>query len=205
MLKKRLITIASLVKQDAKVLDVGTDHAYLPIYLYQNKISKQIIATDVSSKALEGAKRNLEKENIRDIKLICTDGLNGIDDQYDTLIISGMGTNTIIKILDVKELPNNIILSSNNELYELRKYMNKRGYKIASEIVVQENNQYYDIISYEKGFQKLTTTRLKFGISNDKDYYKYLYNKTKSIFKKANISKKISLIGDLLILRILTI
>lgn len=205
MLKKRLITIASLVKQDAKVLDVGTDHAYLPIYLHQNGITKKVIATDISAKALEGAQRNLDKANIKDIKLVCTDGLNNIHEEYDTLIISGMGTSTIIKILDHQELPNNIILSSNNNLCLLREYMNKIGYKIIKEVITKENNQYYDIISYEKGIQKLSYGKLKYGISQDKDYYKFLYQKEKEIFKKTKFISKIKKIRDLVILKILTI
>ena len=204
MLKKRLQTIASFVNKDAKVIDVGTDHAYLPIYLYQNDISKDITATDISEKALEVAKKNVQKAGAK-IKLICTDGLNNIDEEYDTLIISGMGTNTIIHILDNKKLPPKIILSSNNELYKLRKYMNKIGYKIANEKVIYENNKYYDIISYEKGFEKLSPSKLKYGISHDKDYYKYLYQKQKSIMKKVHLFQKIKLIKELIILKKLSI
>ena len=37
---KRLEMIASLVTKDAKIIDIGTDHAYLPIYLYKNNITK---------------------------------------------------------------------------------------------------------------------------------------------------------------------
>lgn len=205
MLKKRLMAIADLVKKDAIVIDVGTDHAYLPIYLSQNKIAKRIIATDISQNALDGAQKNIEKANIKDITLICTDGLNGIDIFYDTLIISGMGASRIINILDNHNLPNNIILSANNDYYKLRKYMNKIGYKIAKEIVVLENDKYYDIISYEKGNEKLSNINLKYGISKDKKYYKYLYQKQKEIFKKANFIKRFSIFKELIILKKLSI
>ena len=112
MLKKRLTTIANLVTKNAKVLDVGTDHAYLPIYLIQNDITKNVIASDISENALDGAKKNITKANVKGIKLICTDGINGITDRFDTLIISGMGTSTIISILKGHILPDKIILSS---------------------------------------------------------------------------------------------
>ena len=205
MLKKRLMAIANLVKKDAIVVDVGTDHAYLPIYLSQNKIAKKIIATDISQNALDGAQKNIEKANIKDITLICTDGLNGIETIYDTLIISGMGASRIIGILDNHNLPDNIILSANNDYYKLRKYMNKIGYKIVKEIVVLENEKYYDIISYEKGKERLANIKLKYGISKDKNYYKYLYQKQKDIFKKVGFLKKIIIIKELIVLKKLSI
>ena len=205
MLKKRLMAIANLVKKDAIVVDVGTDHAYLPIYLSQNNIAKKIIATDISQNALDGAQKNIEKANIKDITLICTDGLNGIETIYDTLIISGMGASRIIGILDNHNLPDNIILSANNDYYKLRKYMNKIGYKIVKETVVLENEKYYDIISYEKGKERLANIKLKYGISKDKDYYKYLYQKQKDIFKKVGFLKKIIIIKELIVLKKLSI
>ena len=199
------MAIANLVKKNAIALDVGTDHAYLPIYLSQNKIAKKIIATDISQNALDGAQKNIEKANIKDITLICTDGLNGIETIYDTLIISGMGASRIIGILDNHNLPDNIILSANNDYYKLRKYMNKIGYKIVKETVILENEKYYDIISYEKGKERLANIKLKYGISKDKDYYKYLYQKQKDIFKKVGFLKKIIIIKELIILKRLSI
>jgi len=134
MLSLRLLTIAQLVKPNSKVLDVGTDHAYLPIYLRQMKICKEVIASDISPNALLGAQKNIERFATTGIKLVCSDGLEKISDEYDTLVISGMGTNTIIHILKEQVLPNNIILSSNNNLYELRQFMNNLGYKIVKEV-----------------------------------------------------------------------
>lgn len=205
MLKKRLTTIANLVTKNAKVLDVGTDHAYLPIYLIQNDITKNVIASDISENALDGAKKNITKANVKGIKLICTDGINGITDRFDTLIISGMGTNTIISILKGHILPDKIILSSQNELYILRKYMNKIGYKITDEKVVYENNKYYDILAYQKGKEKLSKKILRYGKSGDKKYLRFLYQKESNIFKKVGFFKKIKMIIPLLELKKMSI
>ena len=68
---KRIETLASLVDKDAYVLDIGTDHAYLPIYLYKNNITKSIVGSDISKNALEYAKTNLVKYGLENkIKLI---------------------------------------------------------------------------------------------------------------------------------------
>ena len=147
----RLLAIASLIDKGSSVLDVGTDHAYLPIFLSQNKKCKSIIASDVSSNALKMAKDNLKKYHINDVKLILSNGLDSINEEYDTIVLAGMGTSTIIKILENKKLLNTLIISSNNDLYKLRKFMNKIKYKIKEEIVILEKNKYYDIIKYQKG------------------------------------------------------
>ena len=201
----RLLAIASLIDKGSSVLDVGTDHAYLPIFLSQNKKCKSIIASDVSSNALKIAKDNLKKYHIDDVKLILSNGLDSINEDYDTIVLAGMGTSTIIKILENKKLPNTLIISSNNDLYKLRKFMNKIKYKIKEEIVILEKNKYYDIIKYQKGNEKLSYFKKMYGKSNDKKYYKYLLTKEKNIFKKVNLFKKINLLKNIIYLYIKTI
>lgn len=201
----RLLAIASLIDKGSSVLDVGTDHAYLPIILSQNKKCKSIIASDVSSNALKIAKDNLKKYHIDDVKLILSNGLENINEEYDTIVLAGMGTSTIIKILENKKLPNTLIISSNNDLYKLRKFMNKIKYKIKEEIVILEKNKYYDIIKYQKGNEKLSYFKKMYGKSNDKKYYKYLLANEKFIFKKVNLFKKLNLLKNIIYLYIKTI
>lgn len=204
MLNNRLLAIANLVDKNSIVLDVGTDHAYLPIYLSKNKICKKAIASDISQGALEGAAKNVKKYKAK-VKLVLSDGLENIEDKYDTLIISGMGTKNIMGILQNKKLPEKIILSSNNNLPELRKFMNDLNYWIVKEVVICENNKYYDIISYHYGKEYLSKIELKYGKSKDKKYYKYLYSKNKMILKKVKGLKRIQVLYEMLLLKLLTI
>ena len=60
-LPDRLQTIVDLVPKSSKVIDIGTDHAYVPIYLYLNNITKNITATDISSNVLKSTYNNLKK------------------------------------------------------------------------------------------------------------------------------------------------
>lgn len=207
MLSKRLLTVANLIKPGSKVLDVGTDHGYLPIYLRKENVCPKVIASDISAKALESAQRNVVRYNVKKIKLVVSDGLLNIEDEFDTLTISGMGTKTIIHILEsaLEKLPENIILSSNNNLYELRCYMNKIGYKIEKEVISYDKGKYYDIISYVKGKERLNYINLLLGISNDKKYFAYLYQKEKEIFKKIRFLTKIKKLPRLIILKIKSI
>ena len=184
----RIKTIASLVNKDAYLLDIGTDHAYLPIYLYENNITKNIIASDVSENVLACSLNNLKKYNLDDkIKLVLSDGFKAITDCVDTCVIAGMGTSTIIDIIDnATRLPDEFIISTHNDYYQLRKYMNGIGYSINKEIVINENSIYYIIIKYKKGKEVLKEVELLFGKSNNKEYYTYLSDYYSDLYNKSH-------------------
>ena len=86
----RLEAVASLVKENCNVLDVGTDHAYLPIILSKTGKCQSIIASDVSNNALSYGEANLKKYHITNVKLVLSDGLKNIRDKYDTLTIQSI-------------------------------------------------------------------------------------------------------------------
>ena len=106
MNSERLKTIASFVSKNDSVIDVGCDHGYLAIYLKLNNLCKNVIASDISKNALTYAINNFKKYKLN-IKYYISDGLNNIDEYYDTVIIAGMGTHTIMNILSKKKLPKN--------------------------------------------------------------------------------------------------
>lgn len=192
----RIKALASLVDKDSGLVDIGTDHALLPIYLYENKITKKVTGSDISSNALEFAKNNLKKHNLSDkIKLIVSDGFTNLNDEYDTAVISGMGTDTIKKILDRENLPKKLIISSHKNVDKLRLFMNKKGYKIIKEITLKDNDIYYDMIKYEKGIETLSNYDILVGKSNDTEYKLYILDKYKRIYKKSKNDKYLEYIN----------
>lgn len=192
----RIKALASLVDKDSRLVDIGTDHALLPIYLYENEITKKVTGSDISSNALEFAKNNLKKHNLSDkIKLIVSDGFTNLNDEYDTAVISGMGTDTIKKILDRENLPKKLIISSHKNVDKLRLFMNKKGYKIIKEITLKDNDIYYDMIKYEKGVETLSNYDILVGKSNDTEYKLYILDKYKRIYKKSKNDKYLEYIN----------
>ena len=192
----RIKALASLVDKDSRLVDIGTDHALLPIYLYENEITKKVTGSDISSNALEFAKNNLKKHNLSDkIKLIVSDGFTNLNDEYDTAVISGMGTDTIKKILDRENIPKKLIISSHKNVDKLRLFMNKKGYKIIKEITLKDNDIYYDMIKYEKGIETLSNYDILVGKSNDTEYKLYILDKYKRIYKKSKNDKYLEYIN----------
>ena len=116
-LSKRLQAVATLVDIKSRVIDVGCDHAYLDIYLTLNNENK-CIASDINKNALDIAKKNIKKYNLEEkIETKLTNGLTGIRvRKTDNIVISGMGTFTILDILKTNKLSNTLIISSNNNI-----------------------------------------------------------------------------------------
>ena len=194
-LSKRLQAVATLVDIDSRVIDVGCDHAYLDIYLTLNN-NNTCIATDINSKALDNAKNNIKKYKLsKRIKTKLTDGLTGIDIiNTDNIVISGMGTHTILEILNTNTLSDTLIISSNNDIELLRREVVKLGYCIDSEIFLYDKKKPYIIIKFIKGNKKYKDIDYKFGpiLKHNEEYKKHLIKKYEYILSSVS-SKKIFL------------
>lgn len=171
MASLRLKKICNLVDENSLVADIGTDHGIIPIELSKSCISKKIIATDISKNSLEKLEQKLiYNSNIVNIETRVSDGLDSFDEfEVDTIIISGMGGILIKEILEknlnIAKSANNLILSPNNSLDILRKFLLQNNFFIEKEDDVIENKKYYQILKVKRG---------KDFYKND---YEYLYGK----------------------------
>ena len=185
MINKKLKAIASFINTQDTVVDIGCDHAYLAIYLKENKLCKNVYASDINENALNIAKTNIQEHNL-DIETILSDGFKSIHNpNIDTAVISGMGTNSILDI--IRYAPQNInkyILCSHNNLDILRKKLYEHKLYIESEIAIYEHKKYYVIMLVTKNYQKENRLSLKYGRSNDKEYLSYLLKKEQEVLNR---------------------
>ncbi len=199
MINKRLKTIANFVSDNSNIIDVGCDHAYLSIYLVENKKNTRAIASDINEGPLRIAKSNVEASNLESlIKIKLGDGLEPIEEETDTVIISGMGGITIANMMCRKDKLKNIskiIISPNNEFYIVRKTLNENGYYVVDEAMVKDRTKYYPIIVFEKGQQKYTEDELLFGPillrTKQKDFIEFY------TFLKDNLSSYVKQLTDM--------
>jgi len=190
-LSKRLQAVATLVDIGTRVIDVGCDHAYLDIFLTQNN-NNRCLATDINENALDIARKNIKKYKLSNkIETKLTDGLTDIEiNNDDNIVISGMGTHTILDILKTNDLSDTLIISSNNNVDILRKEVIELGFYIDSEIFIIDKNKPYIIIKFKKGYKKYKKVDYMFGpiLKNNVEYKSYIKRKYSSILN--NISKK---------------
>ncbi len=150
-LSKRLSLIADFVNEGSSVCDVGTDHGYLPAFLYLSGKCKSVTATDINEKPLQSARKNLDRLNANGVRLILCDGLSGVEQEdIDTVIIAGMGGEVISGIIDrcafVHSDKVSLILQPTTAAKELRIFLSKNGFCVEKEQAIKENDKIYSVM-----------------------------------------------------------
>lgn len=170
VLSKRLAAVAEFVPQGARLLDVGSDHAYLPIALMEEGKINFAIAGEVVKGPYESAVHNVAGAGLSDkIVVRLADGLAAFEasDQVTTITICGMGGGLIADILaaGVEKLASvdRLILQPNNREDELRAWLMNNGFKLVTEEIMTENDKFYEIMVVEHGQMTLSETDLRFG------------------------------------------
>ena len=151
-MSNRLELIASFVKNGIGVADVGTDHGYIPVMLVKRGYKGNIIATDINEGPLNKAKQSLIEADCEEaVELILCNGLDGCEsEKIDTIIVAGMGGDTITGILDRAEWcareDIKLILQPVTKPEILRYWLVNNDFRITNEAQVEENGTVYQII-----------------------------------------------------------
>ena len=173
-LSKRLKVIYDLVDEGAVVGDIGCDHALLSCALMLNGKAKKVYACDINKEPLKQARKSIEYYKLEDqIDVIHCAGLDKLPKDVDTIVIAGMGYETIRMILDQHpekiEHYKRIIIQSNRDVESIRKYISEHRYHIQEEVCVFDLH-YYQIIVFDcSEDEKLTKKEILFGRRMKKD------------------------------------
>ena len=170
MISKRLELVASFVPQGAILLDVGSDHAYLPIELIERGKIESAIAGEVVEGPYQSAVKNVEAHGLKEkIQVRLANGLAAFEegDQVSVITIAGMGGRLIARILEegLEKLSNvrRLILQPNNREDDLRIWLQDNGFQIVAESILEEAGKFYEILVVEAGQMKLSASDVRFG------------------------------------------
>ena len=172
-----------MVDNNCRVIDVGCDHAFLDIYLTMNGI--KCMAIDNKESVLKYSRQNIDEYGFSDkIKLLHNDGLKNIKiNSNDLIVLAGLGTNTILDIVKNKDIQQ-MIIQSNDDVYDLRLNLLNQGYKIIDEKIVYEK-KYYIVMKLVRGKAKYNKTQLKYGPllleEKSKEFVNYLDERKKHL------------------------
>lgn len=171
-LSQRLKVVADFVPQNSRVADIGSDHAYLPVYLMKQKQIEFGIASEVAKGPLDNAIQEIKAEGLSDrIDTRLADGLLSVqpEDKIDCVTIAGMGGTLIKNILEngKSHLSGNelLILQPNVGENRLRTWLMNNQYEISDETILREDGHTYEIIVAKKTDEpvKYTEQEIKFG------------------------------------------
>ena len=200
-INNRLKLVGDYVDKGSIPLDIGCDHAKLSIYLLKEKNFPFVYASDNKIGPLNQARENVNYYNLADkIELIKADGLNSLNDKIDTITITGMGGLTINKMfLENKNKLTNIktiILSPNNFIKEVRETINKLGYYLKDEELVEESNKLYHILVFSKGNKTYSDKELYLGpilMTKNNEIIKKFYKSELTNINNLLLNNKISI------------
>ena len=154
-LSNRLMTAVNFVRKGKLFADIGTDHGYLPIYLYKKGIVKGAIAADVNPMPLESARRNIALHGVKSgIETVLSDGLVNIENLHpDDIAVFGMGGELISRIVGDAPWTKNknirLILQPMTKQDEVRRFLLDEGYAIIDEALSEDDGKIYQTICAE--------------------------------------------------------
>ena len=156
-LSPRLETIKREITKGESMADIGTDHGFLPIALWEEGISPKVIMTDASESSLKKAEKNCKKyypEKQFDLRL--GNGLQVLKPaETDVVVIAGMGGLLMAEILEANEEKSRsfqkIILQPRNHVGQLRHWLFHHGFSIVKEQLVREGKYICEIITAKPG------------------------------------------------------
>lgn len=169
-LSPRLRSVAELVPRGAQFADVGTDHAYLPVWLLQREVVSRAVVSDLRQGPLERARRTAERYGLTDrMAFRLCDGLSGIrPEEADTIAIAGMGGETVAAILAAApwtwERGCLLLLQPMSAQPFLRRWLQAHGYTIRREVLSREGDTIYTVFMVCAGpMRELTPAELWAG------------------------------------------
>ncbi len=152
-LDSRLMTVAACIRQNSRMADIGTDHAYLPVWLVGKGICPSAIASDLRKGPLESARRTVEAAGLTaQISLRLGDGLATVQPgEVEDIVIAGMGGETIAAILAAAPFVRNarmqLVLQPMTHAEDLRRYLLDNGFSLLQERLVTDGRHLYTVIT----------------------------------------------------------
>ena len=182
----RLRILAQMVDQEARVADIGTDHAYLPIQLVKEGKVDYAIASDVAAGPLENAEKDIIAAGLKNkIETRLGSGLETISakDKIDTVVIAGMGGKLMTNILNEAWSRNfhfaTLILEPNVGEPGVREWLSAHKYQIINEKIIAEAGHIYELIKAQEleNTISLTDRQIFFGPEILKEKNQVFYQK----------------------------
>lgn len=156
-LSPRLAAIAAHVPPGARLADIGTDHAALPVVLARMRHVVAAVAVDLRPGAVALANRMVVRHGVGDrVAVRRGDGLAALrEGEADVVVISGLGGSTIVRILAAEpttlDTVGRLIVAPQSETWRVRRWLMTNGWSIVAEVLLRDGAQDYEILVTERG------------------------------------------------------
>ena len=161
-LSARLGSVAALAGTGESVIDVGTDHGYLPAYFALTGSFSRIAASDVRELPLAGARQTARSLGVEDrISFYLSDGLAGVPEILETVVIAGMGGETMAGILSACPwiASARLVLQPQSKLRELSACLEALDFGYEDACITQDGGKLYPAFSARRGAEEWDMVR----------------------------------------------
>ncbi len=190
----RLKCAAELIAPHRKIVDIGTDHAYLPTYLVLTGKSERVLACDIGASPLANAAKTVKCYGLDgNISLRISDGLKEVaSDEAEEISVCGMGGTLMVEILSaapwIKKEGMHLVLQPMTHSEDVRQFLCENGFVISEERFVEERSKVYCIISAHYNGEKADAENgfYYFGFlpAKDRIHNEYVMTRLKRLDKK---------------------
>ncbi|MDO4419241.1 MAG: class I SAM-dependent methyltransferase [Ruminococcus sp.] len=204
-LNNRLALCAQMVRKGTKIADIGTDHAYLPVWLVRTGFVSFALACDIKAEPLMQGELTIKKYHAEDlVETRLCDGLRDVNsDEVDDIIIAGMGGETIVHILSdapwLKDKSKRLILQPMSKHELVIEYLYKNGFELKEHRCTVADGKIYTAFSAEfTGNQKTPDEIFSYtGLlkSSDENDRRFLGSTVNHLEKRSNADPKFGLIA----------
>lgn len=176
---KRIAKICSFLDKCTSFTDVACDHGYCTLYMLEKGLCERAVVSDISDKCLSKARGLLFKYIAEGMcEAVCCDGLEGIDENTEQVLIAGIGGEEIIKILKNAYIPRGFVFQPMKNAEGLRAYLLENNCEIAYDGIFRDGKKYYFLIKGKRGGkrEKYTPAQLKYGRDSfsNPEFYSFL-------------------------------
>ncbi|WP_444659935.1 class I SAM-dependent methyltransferase [Caproiciproducens sp. R2] len=162
----RLQLCASMVRPGTALADIGTDHAYLPIWLAKQGLVSRAIAADIRPGPLQSAQQNIRRYRVEElVSTRLSDGLEAIFSvEADDIVIAGMGGEMMIRIIKnapwLRDGEKRLILQPMTSIPQLREFLAQQGFAVLQEQAAVEDGHAYSAMQVQYAPEKTGTDSL---------------------------------------------
>ncbi|CUX49774.1 tRNA (adenine(22)-N(1))-methyltransferase [Clostridium sp. C105KSO13] len=187
-LTRRMQAVANLVSSGYKMADIGTDHAYIPIYLMEQGKISLAVAMDIHEGPLKRAEEHILENALLDrIEIRLSDGFEKLTpSEVDSAVIAGMGGALIMRILtknrNVTMSLKECILQPQSEIAKVRAFLLQEGFLFIDEDMVLDEGKFYPVMKVQPPGEKIQNTVV--WTKTEIQYGKCLLEKRHPVLKK---------------------
>lgn len=188
MISKRIKQIKKYIPLNQDVADVGSDHGLLLRLLFDDGFPNKMLGIENKEGPFSNLSKLVKAINAENVSCVLSNGIDYLPSNYKTVVIAGMGLDTIKAIInknkDKIDFISDFIIDCHTSYEKVRPFFVELGYHVAEETIIFEDNIYYEIIHFKKGPQNYTALELTYGPIILLEKSENFINRNKLLIKK---------------------